>query len=309
MTGKRIFLTGGTGYLGLHIIQSYYNDNEITIFSRDETKQAFLRAKYPKLKFVIGDVRNLPLMRAAAVGHNIGIFCASLKHVGFVNANVEEAVRIIIDGSINAKAVSLESGFEAACMVSTDKSRLPITLYGAMKFIAGEQFIWDAERHVTRMSTAVCGNIINSTGSVIPLIWKAIHDKRPITLYSERMTRFVITGDGAATLVDEALKTTAHSIVPKLKSFYVKDLFELYRERFGLRFAVTPAANSIERDHECMVSKEDAIRTASRGNYFHIHYCREFERPTLVNGEYCSADCAMEKDELDEFLSNHNWYQ
>lgn len=310
MTSKRIFITGGCGYLGQHIIKRYYDDNQITVFSRDEMKQAFLRVQYPKINFVIGDVRNLELLRKSSLGHDIGIFCASLKHVGFVNQNVEESVRIIIDGAINSRTVALENGFEAACMVNTDKSRLPVTLYGAMKFIAGEQFIWGTDGMSTRMSTAVCGNIINSSGSVIPMIWEAIRLKKVLPLHSEKMTRFIITGGQAADLVDYALTTSACNIVPKLQSIGIKDLFEIYRERFGLQYTEDYSPTGVEREHECMISKEDMPRADRVGDYFRVHY-RSISNGAAVGpyDQYCSRDFCMNKEELDTYLKRFRYFQ
>ena len=174
MKNKKIFITGGAGYLGKNLVRRYYKDNEITVYSRDEAKHYYLKKEFPSIKCVIGDIRNYDLLKRASAGHDIGIFAASLKQIGAVDQNVEEGVRVLVDGALNSRRVAEENNFEAACFISSDKSRAATTLYGAMKFVAGESFIVNAEDSNVKLSTAVYGNVLNSTGSVIPLIWDAI---------------------------------------------------------------------------------------------------------------------------------------
>ena len=176
MKNKKIFITGGAGYLGRSMIKRYYDDNEITIYSRDEAKHYYLMKQYPKLKCIIGDVADYESLRRASMNHDIGIFAASLKQIEAVDQNTEEGVRILVDGALNSRRVAEENNFESACFISSDKSRAATTLYGAMKFIAGESFIVNAERSNVKLSSAIYGNVLNSTGSIIPLIWDSINN-------------------------------------------------------------------------------------------------------------------------------------
>jgi UDP-glucose 4-epimerase len=205
---EKIFITGGAGYLGRYLVEHYYNDNEITIFSRDEAKHVYLKKKFPKINCIIGDIRNFDLLKRASRDHTIGIFSASIKHLDSIDQNVEEGVRILVDGAINSRRAAEENSFKAACFISSDKSRSATTLYGAMKFIAGESFIVNAEKAKVKLSTAIYGNVLNSTGSVIPLIWDSIKNNYSLILYSERMTRYMIDIQQAVTLVTLALGTT-----------------------------------------------------------------------------------------------------
>ena len=195
MENKKIFITGGAGFLGKNLIKRYYENNEITIYSRDEAKHYFLKKQYPKIKCIVGDIRNYDLLKRASQNHDIGIFAASLKQISSVDENYEEGVEVIIKGGINSRRVAEENNMEAACFISSDKSRAATTLYGSMKYVAGESFIVNSENSNTRLSTAIYGNVMNSTGSIIPLILDSIKNNRTLTLYSQKMTRFLIEID------------------------------------------------------------------------------------------------------------------
>ena len=227
---KRIFITGGAGFLGRSLVEKYYGDNEITIYSRDESKHYFLKKQYPNIKCIIGDIRNYDLLKRSSQNQDIGIFAASLKQISAVDENYEEGVEVIIKGGINSRRAAEENKMESACFISSDKSRAATTLYGSMKYVAGESFIINSENSNTKLSTAIYGNVMNSTGSVIPLIFDSIKNGRTLFLYSEKMTRFLIEIDDAIDLIEEGLKVRGFNLIPNLKSFSIKDLFEIYKE-------------------------------------------------------------------------------
>ncbi len=309
MKGEKIFITGGAGYLGRKLIERYYNDNEITIYSRDEAKHYYLKKQFPKVKCVVGDVRNFDLLKRASAGHTVGIFAASLKQIEAVDQNVEEGVRVIVDGAINSRRVAEENNFKAACFISSDKSRAATTLYGAMKFVAGEAFIVNAESSNVKLSTAIYGNVLNSTGSIIPLMWDAIRRGYKLTLYSPEMTRFMISADQAIDLIEAGLEVSGYNVIPNLKAFKVKDLFEIYSKQFGLQYELgTPRIS--EKLHEMMVSKEERPRTThnpSNDNYY-MHYKDISDNPPYWQ-EFTSQEVAVTKDELESILINHNFFQ
>ncbi len=273
MKNKKIFITGGAGYLGRNLVKRYYNDNEITVYSRDEAKHYYLKKEFPNINCIVGDIRNYDLLLRASKGHDIGIFAASLKQIGAVDQNVEESVRIIIDGALNSRRVAEENNMEAACFISTDKSRAATTLYGAMKFVANESFIVNSHVTPTRLSSAIYGNVLNSTGSVIPLIWDAISKGYDLTLYSEEMTRFMIDIEEAMDLIEYGLKVDGYNVIPNLKAFKVKDLFEIYSEKFGLNYTIGEPRIS-EKLHEMMVSSEETPRTSYvvEDDTYYMHY-------------------------------------
>jgi UDP-glucose 4-epimerase len=308
MKNNKIFITGGAGFLGKHIVKRYYNDNEITIFSRDEAKHYYLKKQFPKINCVIGDVRNYDLLKRTSKNHNIGIFAASLKQIEAVDQNVEESLNVIVHGSINSRRISEENNFEASCFISSDKSRSATTLYGSMKFVAGESFIVNADKNTLRLSTAIYGNVLNSTGSIIPLIWNAIENKYSLKLYSTEMTRFMITVDQAINLIEEGLKVNGYNVIPNVKSFKISDLFEIYKELFGLQYTVDVPRIS-EKIHEIMISGEEQSRVKQINDYYYMHYKNTFNEVTFQNNEYSSKDVCVTKEELHTLLENFNYFK
>ena len=310
---KRIFITGGAGFLGSNIVNRYYRDNEITIYSRDEAKHYYLKKEFPNVNCIIGDVRNFDLLKRVSKAHDIGIFTASFKQIGSVDQNYEESVRVIIDGAINSRRCAEENNMKAACFISSDKSRAATTLYGSMKFVAGELFIVNAEQSPTMLSSAIYGNVTNSTGSVIPLIWDSIKKNYILILYSDKMTRFMIDVNRAIDVIENGLKINGYNIIPNAKSFRIKDLFDIYQEKFDLKYSMGEPRIS-EKIHEIMIAKEELPRTfhsKDTDNYL-MHY-RDIQKDNMVgkfiNDEFCSGDFTMSKEELIEVLEKNNYYK
>jgi len=308
MQNKKIFITGGAGFLGKNIINRYYNNNEITIYSRDEAKHYYLKKMYPKITCIVGDIRNYDLLKRVSKNHDIGIFAASMKQISAVDENFEEGVEIIINGGINSRRVAQENKFESACFISSDKSRAATTLYGSMKFVAGESFIVNSEESETKLSTAIYGNVLNSTGSIIPLIWDSIKNKYELTLYSPNMTRFMIEINQAIDLIESALMVSGYNLIPNLKSFKISDLFEIYQENFGLKYNIGKPRVS-EKLHEMMISKEESYRTFynQEDNNYYMHYKNTL--PIEQEFEFTSDNVVVTKDKLYKVLENFNFFK
>jgi UDP-N-acetylglucosamine 4,6-dehydratase/5-epimerase len=311
---KKIFITGGAGYLGKNLIKKWYDKNQITVFSRDEAKHYVLKQKYPKVKFVVGDVRNYDLLKRASANHDIGIFAASLKQIAACDENYEEANKVIVEGAFNSKRCAMEHGYDAACFISSDKSRAATTIYGAMKYIAGESFIMGTTGKGCRFTTAVYGNILNSTGSIIPVIWQSINEDLQMTLYSSKMTRFLLTVEDAMNLIETSLDHYGVNVIPVCKSFLIKDLMEIYHEKFGLLYHCTDRPRINEKIHEIMASHEEIPRM----RYIKDDNCYLMTQETswgvvppvqFPNNEYSSRDCVISKEELDKILKKHNYFK
>jgi UDP-glucose 4-epimerase len=310
LKGEKIFITGGAGYLGRNLVKRLYPNNEITVFSRDESKHYYLKKQFPKVRFVIGDIRNSELLHKALKGHTVAIFAASLKQIEAVDQNPHEALQIIINGAFNSRHAAVANKLKAATFISTDKSRAPTTLYGAMKFVAGESFIVNAEEEPTLLSSVIYGNVLNSTGSIIPLIWDSIENNYELTLYGEDMTRFMIEIEDAVDCIEYALQTTGHNIIPNLKAFKVKDLFEIYQEKFGLRWKIGQPRIS-EKAHEQMIAPLERNRSYfdEATNMYLMHYKNVHTTSNLPPEGLSSENCLVSKEELRDILAKHDFFK
>ncbi len=307
MKNEKIFITGGAGFLGRHIVEKLHADNEITIYSRDEAKHYYMKKDFPNVNFVVGDVRDRDLLIRKSKGHTMGIFAASLKQIEACNDNHIEASKIIIDGAFNSRLAAEDNGFKSACFISSDKSRAATTIYGAMKYVAGEGFITGKSN--CKLTTAIYGNVTNSTGSIIPLIWKYINNGNTLSLYGADMTRFLLDVDEAVELILKSINYSNCNVIPVARSFKVKDLFDIYAEHFGLKYVITePRAG--EKIHEIMSSNEEVRRLQfiKEDNIYLMHPDKETETIYFDN-EYSSADNCLTKDELLQYLQRKNFYK
>ena len=289
----------------------YYKNNELTIYSRDEAKHYYLKKKYPKIRCIIGDIRNFDLLNASMKGHDIGIFAASLKQIEAVADNISEAEQTIVQGAINSRRAAIENKLEAACFISSDKSRAATTLYGAMKFVAGESFIYNAEKETVRLSSVIYGNVLNSSGSVIPLIWNFITAKQEMVLYDKQMTRFFISVEEAIDTIEVALTTTGHNTIPKLRSCFVKDLFEIYEKEFGLRWK-TGQPRSLEKIHEQLFTEYESDRvTPLTQGIWAMHYKTVHNNSSVPKEGYSSNNpqALITKKELKKLLEANHFFK
>ena len=305
---ERIFLTGGTGFLGKEIIKRYYDTHEITVYSRDEAKQYYLKKQYPNLNCICGDVRNFDLLKRTSKGHNIGIFAASFKQIQACHDNYEEANQVIVQGTFNSRKCSEDNNFKSACFISSDKSRSATTIYGGMKYVAGESFISNYEKSNVNLSTVVYGNVLNSTGSILPLIWKSILEGFSLSLYGEEMTRFFIEVKDAVELIKIALNYTGYNVVPMIQSIKIKDLFDIFKEEFGLKYSVSNL-RSCEKNHEIMASLDELPRMKKENNIYLMHQTEIYNELNFKNNQYSSQDFVISKELLYNILKSNNFYK
>jgi len=235
---KNILITGGTGSFGnafVSYLLKNYHCNKVIIFSRDELKQHDMKIKFngfKNLRFLIGDIRDLERLKFAFRDVDYVVHAAALKHVPIAEYNPLEFIKTNIMGSSNIVTAALDNQVKKVIALSTDKAVNPINLYGATKLCAEKIFI-DANaitgRNSTKFSIVRYGNVLNSRGSVIPLILKAKSENiKEVPLTDERMTRFFISLTDAVKFVIRSLNLMdkGEIFVPKMPSVYIKDLIK-----------------------------------------------------------------------------------
>jgi UDP-N-acetylglucosamine 4,6-dehydratase/UDP-glucose 4-epimerase len=240
--GKRILITGGTGSLGKALTEKLLGEGveTIRIFSRNERQQIEMESQFDdnRLRFLLGDVRDYDRLLRAVEDIDIVYHAAALKHVPIIEYNPFEAIKTNVIGSQNVINACLEENIEKVVCVGTDKSVSPLNTYGATKLLMEKLFVTASnylkkDRHKTKFIALRYGNVLGSSGSVIPKFVEQIKKKEQITITDPNMTRFSITMNEA---LDFILNSTERGngseiFVPKLKAYSisnVKDtLFEL----------------------------------------------------------------------------------
>ena len=203
---KKILITGGTGSLGKALTKRLLESkvDRIRIFSRNENKQVDMENELSdsRLRFLIGDVRDRDRLEAALEDIDIVFHAAALKHVPRIEYNPFEAIKTNVMGSQNVINASLNQDVEKVICVGTDKAVSPQNTYGATKLIMEKLFVSannyiNNEKHRTRFTSLRYGNVLGSSGSVIPKFIEQIKKNQPIYITDERMTRFTITMEEA----------------------------------------------------------------------------------------------------------------
>jgi len=211
--GKTLLLTGGTGSFGNAVLRRFLNTDiaEIRIFSRDEKKQDDMRKYYnnTKLKFYIGDVRDVRSVTAAMRGVDYVFQAAALKQVPSCEFHPMQAVRTNVLGTENVLEAAVNAGVKRVVCLSTDKAVYPINAMGISKAMM-EKVMVAMSRNLKSTDTVICGtrygNVMASRGSVIPLFVDQVLNGKPITVTDPAMTRFMMTLDDAVDLVLYAFK-------------------------------------------------------------------------------------------------------
>ena len=211
LKGKTLLITGGTGSFGNAVLEHYIDTEieEIRIFSRDEKKQDAMRHKYQdsKIRYYIGDVRDIESVRNAMYGVDFVFHAAALKQVPSCEFFPMEAVKTNIIGTDNVLTAAIGYGVKKVICLSTDKAAYPVNAMGASKAMMEKVFVAKA-RTVDPKETTICGtrygNVMCSRGSVIPLFIQQIKAGQPLTITEPSMTRFIMSLDEAVGLVEFA---------------------------------------------------------------------------------------------------------
>lgn len=265
---KVVLVTGGTGSFGRKLVEvmlADYDPQKLIVFSRDELKQHEMRESGftdPRLRYFIGDVRDLMRLRRAMDGVDVVVHAAALKQVPACEYNPIEAIMTNIMGARNVVEAALDTQVERVTAISTDKAVNPINLYGATKLAAEKLFIQSnayAGGRNTRFSCVRYGNVLGSRGSVVPVFQRQRDDGR-ITVTDERMTRFWLSLEQGVRFTIRCIEQMkgGEVFVPKIPSMRVLDLARAIAPEAEVEFiGIRPG----EKLHEVLVSADEARNT------------------------------------------------
>ena len=261
-----IMITGATGSWGQTLVAAIlknYNIKQIICFSRGEPAQVFMRRKFnnTKLKFVIGDVRDFEAVKSATKNVDYIFHLAALKHVPVCEENVQETIKTNIIGTTNIVNAAIENRVKKVIDVSSDKAVEPINLYGMSKAV-GEKVIIQANE-LSDYTKFVCirgGNVMGSSGSVIPLFIDQIKRCGPVTITDSTMTRFFITLEEAIGLLFKASIDSigGETFVLNMQACYVKDLAEVLIEAHGKAEIKEVGIRPGEKIDEMLISSHES---------------------------------------------------
>ena len=271
-----VLITGGTGSLGKALVHYLLNETSarrIAVFSRDELKQLQMRKEFgdnPRLRWFLGDVRDLSRLKRALHGVDFVIHAAALKQVDTGEYNPMEFIKTNVLGSQNLIDAAIDSGVKRVVALSTDKASSPINLYGATKLTADKLFVAANNysfKYGTTFSVVRYGNVLGSRGSVIPFFQEIHEQGKPLPITDFRMTRFLISINQAVRFVIESIELMSGGelYVPRIPSMKIIDLAQ----------AIAPGAKMIEigmrpgeKLHEEMISEDDSRRAIQLGNRY-----------------------------------------
>lgn len=281
---KTLMITGGTGSFGSTVLKHFLDSDlkEIRIFSRDEKKQDDMRhalqAKHPnlveKVRFYIGDVRDMRSVEDAVQGVDYIFHAAALKQVPSCEFFPMEAVRTNIQGTDNVLHAAVAAGVERVVCLSTDKAAYPINAMGISK--AMMEKVIGANARVAAGKTTICctryGNVMCSRGSVIPLFIDQIKAGNPVTITDPDMTRFLMNLDEAVALVMFAFEhgEPGDLFVQKSDASTIGDLAKAVQQLFGDTGTKIIGTRHGEKLFETLMTNEECTRSIDMGDYYRV---------------------------------------
>ncbi len=308
---KVLLITGGTGSFGNAVLERFLDTGvkEIRIFSRDEKKQDDMRKQYhnDKIKFYIGDVRDLSSIKNAMHGVDYIFHAAALKQVPSCEFFPMEAVKTNIIGTDNVLTAAIEAGVKKVICLSTDKAAYPVNAMGTSKAMM-EKVIVAKSRNVDPSKTSICctryGNVMCSRGSVIPLFIDQIKNGQELTLTEPNMTRFIMSLEEAVELVVFAFQNAENGdiMVQKAPACTVEVLAEAVKELFqhkkenkiiGIRHG--------EKMYETLLTNEECAHAIDRGGFYQV----PCDKRDLNYDKYFIEGSKAEEAKFSEFNSNN----
>ena len=281
LKGKKVLITGGTGSLGIALTKRLLQENvdTIRIFSRNENKQLEMDSKFhdDRLRFLLGDVRDYNRLTRACEDIDIVFHAAALKHVPIIEYNPFEAIKTNVMGSQNVIDACLEEDVEKAICIGTDKAVSPLNTYGATKLLMEKLFITASnylkkERHKTKFIALRYGNVLGSSGSVIPKFINQIKNNGKITITDSNMTRFSISIDEALDFILKATEIGKGSeiFVPKLRAYSLMDVKDALFDLLGKTDEQIVGIRPGEKLHEILINNDE------------MNYCWEYQEMYMI---------------------------
>ncbi|RID84734.1 NAD-dependent epimerase/dehydratase family protein [Peribacillus asahii] len=277
---KTLLITGGTGSFGNAVMKRFLDTDikQIRIFSRDEKKQDDMRKLYKndKLKFYIGDVRDLASVKNAMHGVDYIFHAAALKQVPSCEFFPLEAVKTNVMGTDNVITGAIEMGVKKVICLSTDKAAYPINAMGISKAMMEKVFVAKS-RTVEPERTLICGtrygNVMASRGSVIPLFVEQIKDGKPLTVTDSNMTRFLMSLEEAVELVVFAFENAEAGdiMVQKAPASTIGDLAQAIKELFNADNEIKVIGTRHgEKLYETLLTKEEHLVAQDLGGFYRV---------------------------------------
>lgn len=313
---KKILIFGGTGYLGNALVPHYAGEyNDVMVFSRDEAKHWNMAQKFKSLNITnfIGDCRDKSRVREAfrTFYPNVVLIVSALKQIPFCETYPYESIQTNVVGVQNIVDCCSEFRVVDTCLfISSDKACSPVNAYGMCKALSEKIMAAAAPQNKqTRFLTVRYGNVADSTGSILPLFRMQCKNGQPLTITSNEMTRFVMTYKDSLKLIDKTIECGASGDIwiPILPSMRIRDLAEIFVERFGAtikEIGIRPG----EKIHEELVNITEGhkvkMEKVDDGYYYVI-------KPSLDNFyspdtfTYVSNQVVLEKNQLSSYLEEN----
>lgn len=310
-SNKTLMITGGTGSFGNAVLERFLQSDikEIRIFSRDEKKQDDMRHLYnsSKLKFYIGDVRDISTIRTAMRGVDYIFHAAALKQVPSCEFFPMEAVKTNVIGTDNVLTAAIEAEVKSVVCLSTDKAAYPINAMGKSKAMM-ESIIVARARNADPKKTRICctryGNVMCSRGSVIPLFIDKIKEGLPLTITEGSMTRFIMNLTEAVDLVLFAFENGSQGdlFVQKADACTINVLTQAIKELFGVPDYPTTVIGIRhgEKMYETLLTNEECARAEDLGRFYRV-----IADNRDLNYEKYLSQGNKERNLLTEFNSNN----
>lgn len=313
---KILLITGGTGSFGNAVLTRFLNTDigEIRIFSRDEKKQDDMRHAFQqsmpevseKIKFYIGDVRDLTSVKNAMHGVDYIFHAAALKQVPSCEFFPLEAVKTNVIGTDNVLTAAIEEGVKSVICLSTDKAAYPVNAMGTSKAMM-EKVIVAKSRIISPERTKICctryGNVMCSRGSVIPLWIEQIKAGKPITITNPSMTRFIMSLDEAVDLVLFAFEhgTSGDILVQKAPACTIGNLAQAVKELFMVEQNIRVIGiRHGEKMYETLLTNEECTGAIDLGDFYRVP-CDKRD----LNYDKYFVDGNTQRNQLTEFNSNN----